>query len=73
MNHSSDEQFSKFVRNAIEPMGEQDLARDLWPRMLLKLQAPGISVPWFDWVLAALVVILCLFVPEAVPGLLLNL
>lgn len=73
MNQSHDEQFSKFVRNAIEPMSEQELQRDLWPQMLLKLHNPGIYVPWYDWVLTALVAILCIFAPEAVLGLLLNL
>lgn len=73
MNNSLDEQFGKFVRNAIVPVSEQELQKDLWPQMLRKLQDPGIRLPWFDWVLVALVVILCAFFPEAVPGLLYSL
>jgi hypothetical protein len=73
MNDSRDEQFSKLIRQAIKPVKEQELQRDLWPQMLRKIPDSGISVPWFDWVLAALVVIACLFIPESIFGWLLHL
>jgi hypothetical protein len=73
MNDFNDEQFGKFVRDAITPTGDQDLKRDLWPHMLLKLRPPVIRVSWFDWVLAAVVVVLCLMIPESAEALLLHL
>ena len=73
MNRLDDEQFSKFLRNVIAPMDEQEPPQDLWPRVHLKLSDSGIRVRWFDFVLVAIVVILCLFVPEAITGLLFNL
>lgn len=73
MNRLNDKQFSKFVRDAIAPMSEQEPQQDLWPQVLLKLSDPGISVRWFDFVLVALVVILCMFVPGAITGLLFHL
>lgn len=73
MNHFDDKQFSKLVRDAIAPMSEQELQQDLWPQMRLKLNDPGIRVRWFDFVLVAIVVVLCASVPEAITGLLFNL
>lgn len=73
MNRFNDEQFSKFLRDAIAPMSEQEPQQDLWPHVLVKLKDPGIRVRWFDFVLVAIVVIVCMFVPEAVTGLLFNL
>ena len=73
MNVTDDEQIRKLVENAIAPMREKNLERDLWPRIERRLHEPEIQIPWFDWVLVALVVILCLFMPEAVPGLLYSL
>jgi hypothetical protein len=73
MNHFDDKQFSKLVRDAITPMSEHELQQDLWPQMRLKLNDPGIHLRWVDFVLAVIVVILCVFVPEAITGLLFNL
>jgi hypothetical protein len=73
MNHFEDEQFSKLIRDAVEPVGENDLERDLWPRMLQKLDGSRIRFSWFDWVLVSLALLLCLIAPEAIPGLLYNL
>lgn len=73
MKNLNDEEFGRFVRDVIRPVGESELSTDLWPRMLGKLAEPTVRVPWFDWVLAALMVLLCLIVPGAIPGLLYNL
>jgi hypothetical protein len=73
MNHFDDEQFSKLIREAVEPVGEHELSTDLWPRMLRKLDETRPRFSWFDWVLAALAVLVCLLVPGAIPGLLYNL
>lgn len=73
MNVMDDEQFIQLIRKAVAPLSGHELQQDLWPRMLLKLNDPGIHVPWYDWVLAAAAVVLSMFMPEAIPGLLYNL
>jgi hypothetical protein len=73
MNENRDEQFSKIIKNAIEPIGERELKKDLWHQTQIKLPKPGISVSVFDLVLAALAVILSFLVPEAFLGLLAHL
>lgn len=73
MNNSDDKQFGQFLRDAISPTSKRELQQDLWPQMQLKLNDPGIRVRWFDLVLVAIVVILCISTPEAITGLLLNL
>ena len=73
MNDSSDAQLSKIVKNAIVPIGERELQKDLWRQMQIKLPQPGISVSAFDWVLAALAAILSFLVPEAFLSLLAHL
>lgn len=73
MNYFSDERFAKVVRNACAQTGEQELRRDLWSEVQLKLHRPIIRISWFDWVLVAVVVVLCLINPESAGGLLLHL
>ena len=73
MNDFDDKQFSKFVRDAIAPMSEHELQQDLWPLMRRKLDDPGIRVGWVDFVLVAIIVTLCISMPEAITGLLFNL
>ena len=72
MSDIEDEQFAKIIREAIMPI-EQELRRDLWPEMTSRLRPAAIHVPWFDWVLAAIVAIVCLLVPETLGGLLFHL
>ncbi len=73
MNEKNDKQLRELLRENIAPLADVSLRRDLWPEMRRKLDEPGVRVPWFDWALAALVAILCLFFPEAVLGLLFHL
>lgn len=73
MKNLSDEEFSGLLRDAIRPVAGVEPSRDLWPPMLKKLDESRIRFSWFDWVLAALAVLLCLIAPGAIPGLLYNL
>ena len=73
MNNFDDKQLSEFFRDAIAPVSEHELQRDLWPQMQLKLRDAGVRVRWFDLVLVAIVLILCVSVPESITGLLFNL
>ena len=52
-----------------------ELQRDLWPRMLRRLDAQPerLRIPWFDWVLAAAVAAALLLFPNAIPALLYQL
>lgn len=72
MNESLDE-LSKIIKTAIEPIGEEELKKDLWHQTQIKLPQTGISLSVFDWVLAVFIVILSFFVPEAFLGLLAHL
>lgn len=73
MNDSCDKELNRILKKAIEPIGRQELQKDLWQQMLIKLPQPGISVPAFDWVLAAIVLILSFLMPEAYLNLLAHL
>jgi hypothetical protein len=73
MNENPDEQFRKIIKNAIEPIGERQLQKDLWRQARVKFPQPGITVSVFDWTLAALAVILSFLVPEAFISLLAHL
>lgn len=73
MKDLNDEQFGKFIRDAIGPVQADEPSVDLWPRMLRKLDGKRIRFSWFDWVLVSVLLLLCLIVPEAIPGLLYNL
>ena len=45
------------IRNALKrslPPVNTELARDVWPDVLRKLDAHPLRVPWYDWVLIGL-------------------
>lgn len=73
MKNFNDEEFARLLRNAIQPVGDSEPSTDLWPRMLRKMDASPTRFSWIDWVLTALAVLLCILVPEALPGLLYHL
>lgn len=71
--NESDERVQRLVRRAIGPLAGAELRRDLWPQMQARLEAPPVHVPWWDWALAAAVVVcLCVF-PAAIPAVLYQL
>ena len=73
MSHSNEKRFGEFLRKAISPIQADEPRRDLWPEMLSKMERPALWISWFDWVLGAAAIMLCLLVPEAARGLLLHL
>lgn len=74
MNDFDEERLRKLLRDAIAPVGEQEPRFDLWPKVRTRMQqGRSIQIPWFDWVLAAVVLIVCLLIPETVGSLLLHL
>ena len=64
------------LKQAIAPVQDAELRRDLWPQMLRKLEeapAPALHVPWFDWALAAILCAVLAFFPGSIPALLYHL
>jgi len=72
MNKQSDDKIVDLLRQSIPP-ADAELQRDLWPKMLGRLQERSAALPWFDWaLLAALALWLCL-APGTIPVLLYHL
>ncbi len=75
-NEENNKEMKKLLKQVIAPAQETELRRDLWPQMLRKLEeqpAPVVSVPWFDWALAAILSGVLVFFPGAIPALLYHL
>ena len=74
-NHENDNELQALLKQALPPVQNTELQRDLWPQMLRRLdaQAHQLHVPWFDWVLAAATVAALLIFPGAIPALLYHL
>jgi hypothetical protein len=73
MNQQDDKELQALLKQAIAPVTDAELPRDLWPEMLKKLDRQPSHVPWFDWALAALLSVALLLFPEAIPALLYHL
>jgi hypothetical protein len=72
----NDKELKSLLKRAIRPAQDTQLRRDLWPQMLRKLDeqpAPVLSVPWFDWALAAILGAALFAFPGAIPALLYHL
>jgi hypothetical protein len=72
MNEPRDQEIQTLLKQAIAPLN-CDLERDLWPRMLQRLDERSAAVPWFDWALLALLALWLCFSPQAIPVLLYHL
>jgi len=68
-----DKEMKELLKQAIAPMKDGELRRDLWPQMLQRLSHQPIRVPWFDWALAAILAALLLLFPGTIPALLYHL
>ncbi len=66
-------ELGKKLREAMPPLRQPELRRDLWPALLQKMSEPRIRIPWFDWALAALAAAILIFSPGAIPALLYHL
>jgi hypothetical protein len=69
MNDKADENIQALLKQAMPPI-ESDLDRDLWPQMLRRLEQRTAVIPWFDWALIALLVLVLLLSPRTIPVLL---
>jgi hypothetical protein len=72
MNEPRDQEIQTLLKQAIAPLN-RDLERDLWPRMLQRLDERSAAVPWFDWALLALLALWLCVSPQAIPVLLYHL
>jgi len=72
MNELNDEKLRKLLKQSFEP-ASSELERDLWPRMLRRLDERNPRVPWFDWVLLALLAVWFFLSPAGIPLLLYHL
>jgi hypothetical protein len=77
MNNGKNEQeIKELLKQAIPPVRDTDLRRDLWPQMRRKLEerpAPVFTVPWCDWALALILGAVLVFYPGSIPALLYHL
>ena len=73
MADRNEKELRELLKREFPPLEEAELPRDLWPRMLRRLDAQPVRVPWFDWALAAAVAAALLLFPSAVPALLYQL
>lgn len=73
MNQQDDKKLRELLKEAIAPVTDTELRRDLWPQMLEKLSRQPVRVPWFDWALAAILSAVLLLFPTAIPALLYHL
>jgi hypothetical protein len=71
MNHN--EEFRDLVREAFQPPANAAQGRDLWPRMLRRIDQGQTRRPWLDWLLAAAALAWMIVFPEVIPSLLYHL
>jgi len=72
-NQVNDKDLKALLKQALPPFQNTELQRDLWPQLLRRLDEQPLSVPWFDWALAALAAAALLFFPGMIPALLYHL
>ena len=75
-NEENDQEIKALLKQVIAPAKDTELRRDLWLQMLRKLNDEpdsAITVPWFDWALAAILGAILVFFPGSIPALLYHL
>jgi len=73
MNEREMDEMKKLLKEALPPVRDAELGRDLWPALLGRLGGPPARMPWWDWVLLAGASATILFVPGVIPALLYHL
>jgi len=76
------DRLGKTLRSAIPPVSKAEPPRDLWPRMLQRIERTPehlhrpqwfAGVPWFDWALVGVAAVAMLLFPALIPALLYHL
>lgn len=70
--NNEEEKIRALLRQAL-PSTQNELTRDLWPQMLVRMQERAPTVPWFDWALIALLIAAIAISPHSIPLLLYHL
>ncbi len=73
MRDERDEALRDLLKRVSGVGADRELKRDLWPRMLERLEQPPMRIPWWDWVLAAALLASLLLFPETIPAVLYQL
>jgi hypothetical protein len=61
------------LRDALPPLQQPELRRDLWPDMLRRIEQTPVRVPWFDWALLAISGAAAICFPALIPALVYHL
>lgn len=71
------EHLRKLLQGAVPPVGNNWSSRDLWPRMVRRIEEQSSRfsprVPWFDWALLGVAAVSLLLFPALIPALLYHL
>jgi hypothetical protein len=68
MNANDQDRLKLLLRESLPPVEDNaESGRDLWPAVLRKLDARSSAPPWYDWALAASLVLLVVCFPKAIP------
>jgi hypothetical protein len=73
MNDQELKKLGEKLREAVPPVRDPELRRDLWPTMLEKMKEPHLRVPWYDWLLLAASGLAAFLFPSLIPALLYHL
>jgi len=68
-----DEAVRELLKRAMGGPADREFKRDLWPEMLRRIERPRVRVPWWDWALAAALLLYLLLFPETIPAVLYQL
>jgi hypothetical protein len=67
------DEMKRLLRSAVPVVRGEELAHDLWPAMLRRLDQHPFHLPWWDWALLAGVTAVFCFFPGLIPALLYHL
>ena len=74
MNGNDDFDFThEQLRADLPPWQEPELKRDLWPRMLRRMEENPVRFGWAEWTAAGLIGLALAAFPEVIPMMLYNL
>jgi hypothetical protein len=65
MTEDNDRQIRDALKRSFPPVNTE-LGRDLWPDVLRRLGTQAVRLPWYDWVLVGLSVVMFLAFPRLV-------
>jgi hypothetical protein len=72
MKHEEDPKLRAFLKANVRPV-DAEPKRDLWPRILRRLEERARPAPWFDWALAGAMLAWFLLFPKTISVLLYHL